>query len=127
MDSDIPQELSMKEFLKHAFKTTCIRLSGFYTEAMNIPQKEALAVANKTYQSMVEPWLSLPDVETAPMEILHVAKNVALHYFNREAGRPSVDKLAYKYEEYAEAMEKISKDTRILYDDIINTWHDRPK
>ena len=96
-----------------------------YVEQKNLPQKEAFEKANEIYKALTKPWESLPDVETAPNDILYVAKNTAHNFFERDGSFDAAWHLMYEGKDCLAAYEKASQRSRDLYDDILKVWYDR--
>ena len=118
--------MSAKEFAKEGFKRTCMRIAYSYVEQKKLPQKEAHEKADEIYKALTKPWESLPDVETAPNDILYVAKNAAQNFFERDGAFDAAWNLMYYDKDCLAAYEKASQRSRDLYDDILKVWYDRP-
>lgn len=114
MSDDIPPEITMKDFAVRGFRNSCVRFSYHYTEIDKVSPKEAHDRANRIYGAMLEPWKSLPDKESAPAKTLHVAKNAAVRYMNRQdvGNMSDVDGVVQRQREISEA-------ARSIYDDIV--------
>ena len=116
--------MSMKVALEKSNTRNCLRFSYFYSEVQHHSRKNAVAMTNKLYDAMMEAWESLPDVEAVPRNILHVAKHVTWNYLEREG--EVVVELMLEFDKFMEAERKLNKKARVLYDDILNVWNDRP-
>ena len=124
MPFNLPPEMTIKDALTKSNKMNCLRYACHCVDSGSVSRNGSSMLANRLYEAMMGPWKSLPDLEAVPRDVLHVAKHVALEYLERDARR------AYSMIDDADGfvdrhMES-NQEARRIYDDVVNSWNDRP-
>ena len=120
----VDSELSMKDFIKAASRNISMRAVGYFMEEQKWSEKDAFDAGAKIFDAEMESWRSLPDGRNAA-DAEFVARNVALGHHSRVFDGevygllPDVDKTV-------DALEKLGRETRAIYDDVLEYWPDKP-